>query len=91
MGYHPRADGHDIISTSPLVEQWLDRLLQIRKDTQAHMTRAQHLWVKHRDTPKYKEGDKVWLEGRNLQVDPIIISQLVSWPSDVMAPSQLFR
>ena len=52
MGYHPRADGHYAASKSPLVEQCLDNLLQIRKDAQAHMTRAQQLWVKHRDTPR---------------------------------------
>ena len=30
------------------------------------MTRAQMMWVKHRNTPQYHEGDLVWLEGRNL-------------------------
>jgi hypothetical protein len=33
------------------------------------MTRAQSLWIKHKATPKYKEGDQVWLEGRNLHID----------------------
>ena len=27
------------------------------------------MWVKHRDTPKYHEGDLVWLEGRNLRTN----------------------
>ena len=31
------------------------------------MTQAQKLWVKHCDTPRYKIGDQVWLEGCNLQ------------------------
>jgi hypothetical protein len=26
-------------------------------------------WVKHHDTPKYKEGDQVWLEGKNLHIN----------------------
>jgi hypothetical protein len=26
-------------------------------------------WVKHRDIPKYKEGDLVWLEGKNLCIN----------------------
>ena len=69
MGYHPRADGHYAASKSPLVERRLDHLLQTRKDAQTHMTRAQQLWVKHRDTPLYKVGDRVWLEGRNLRTD----------------------
>jgi hypothetical protein len=30
------------------------------------MIKAQQSWVKHCDTPKYKEGDLVWLEGKNL-------------------------
>ena len=30
------------------------------------MIKAQRSWVKHKDTPKYKEGDLVWLEGKNL-------------------------
>ena len=33
------------------------------------MTRAQMMWVKHRNTPKYHEGDLVWLEGRNLRTN----------------------
>ena len=33
------------------------------------MTRAQMMWVKHRDTPKYHEGDLVWLEGCNLRTN----------------------
>jgi hypothetical protein len=32
------------------------------------MIKAQQSWVKHRDTPKYKEGDQVWLEGKNLRI-----------------------
>ena len=31
------------------------------------MIKAQKSWVKHKDTPKYKEGDLVWLEGKNLR------------------------
>ena len=30
------------------------------------MMKAQQSWVKHKDTPKYMEGDLVWLEGQNL-------------------------
>ena len=31
------------------------------------MTKAQLMWVKHRNTPQYHEGDLVWLAGRNLR------------------------
>ena len=90
MGYHPRADGHYAASNSPLVERRLNNLLQVRKDAQTHMTRAQQLWVKHRDTPKYKDRDRVWLDGHNLRMDqptsklspqrhgPFIIAQVMS-------------
>ena len=33
------------------------------------MTRAQMMWVKHRNTPQYHKGDLVWLEGRNLRTN----------------------
>jgi len=33
------------------------------------MIKAQQSWVKHKDTPKYKEGDLVWLEGRHLRTN----------------------
>jgi hypothetical protein len=33
------------------------------------MKRAQQSWVRHCDTPKYKEGDQVWLEGRHLRTN----------------------
>ena len=53
---------HDVISTSPLVKQCLDHLLQIRRDAQQHMTQEQQLWVKHRSMPTYKLRDQVWLD-----------------------------
>ena len=33
------------------------------------MTRAQMMWVKHRNMPEYHEGDLVWLGGRNLRTN----------------------
>src|SRR6266702_1016113 len=33
------------------------------------MIKAQKSWVKHKDTPKYQEGDLVWLEGRHLRTN----------------------
>ena len=32
------------------------------------MIKAQQSWVKHKDMPRYKEGNLVWLEGRNLHL-----------------------
>ncbi len=33
------------------------------------MIKAQQSWVKHKDTPKYHEGDLVWLEGHHLRTN----------------------
>jgi hypothetical protein len=33
------------------------------------MIKAQQSWVKHHNMPKYKEGDQVWLEGKNLRIN----------------------
>src|ERR1700727_2117218 len=33
------------------------------------MTKAQQSWVKSKDTPKFKIGDQVWLEGRHLRTN----------------------
>jgi hypothetical protein len=33
------------------------------------MIKAQQSWVKHCNTPKYKTGDLVWLEGKNLRTN----------------------
>jgi hypothetical protein len=35
------------------------------------MIKAQQSWDKHRDMPKYKEGDLVWLEGKNLRINQL--------------------
>jgi len=35
------------------------------------MIKAQKSWIQHRDTPKYHEGDLVWLEGRHLRTNQL--------------------
>ncbi len=40
-----------------------------RQRAQELMIKAQKSWVKHRDTPKYKERDLVWLEGHHLRTN----------------------
>jgi len=69
MGYHPRADWNDVVSALPQASTRLEQLKLARNNAQEAMTRAQALWIKHRTTPKYKEGDLVWLEGRNLRTE----------------------
>ena len=45
----------------------LDQFKEARDEARRLMIKAQESWVKHRDTPKYKVGDLVWLEGKNLR------------------------
>jgi hypothetical protein len=69
MGYHPCADWISSSSPLPQVTLRLEQLKQARDTAQQLMIKAQQSWVKHRDTPKYKEGDQVWLEGKNLRLN----------------------
>ena len=68
MGYDPCADWHNTTSPLPQVTLCLEQLKEAQDNAQALMIKAQWSWVKHKDTPKYKEGDLVWLEGRNLRL-----------------------
>ncbi len=40
-----------------------------RQCAQELMIKAQQSWVKHKDTPKYQNGDLVWLKGRHLRTN----------------------
>jgi hypothetical protein len=69
MGFNPRADWVHTTSLIPRVTLQLEQLKDARNQAQRHMIKAQQSWVKHHDTPKYKEGDQVWLEGKNLCIN----------------------
>jgi hypothetical protein len=47
----------------------MEQYNEARRKAQDLMRRAQQSWVRHRDTPKYKIGDQVWLEGRHLRTN----------------------
>jgi len=47
----------------------MEQFKEARRCTQELMIKAQKSWVKNKDTPKYKEGDLVWLEGRHLRTN----------------------
>src|ERR1700744_5422927 len=68
MGYNPRANWIDKPSRIPQVVLRIDQFKQARKAAQEALTRVQQLWIKHCDMPRYKEGDQVWLDGKNLQM-----------------------
>ena len=69
MGSHPQAEWSDAPSALPQVTRRLEQLKEIRAQAQEAMTREQMMWVKHRNTPQYCEGDLVWLEGCNLHTN----------------------
>jgi hypothetical protein len=66
MGYHLCADYSGTPSTIPRVTTGLEQYNEARHKAQELMQQAQQSWVRHHDTPKYQEGDQVWLEGRHL-------------------------
>ena len=67
MGYNPHADWKSAMSPLPQVTLCVDQFKEARVQAQSLMIKAQKSWVKHKDTPKYKEGNLVWLEGKNLR------------------------
>jgi hypothetical protein len=69
MGFNPRADWVHATSLIPKVTLCLEQLKEAQVQARNAMIKAQQSWVKHRDIPKYKEGDLVWLEGKNLRVN----------------------
>ena len=69
MGYNPQADWTDHPSPIPQVALCLDQFKQAQKRAEELMIKAQKSWVKHKDMPKYKVGDQVWLEGHHLRTN----------------------
>ncbi len=65
-GFNLRADWTDKPSPIPQVALRLDQFKRARQHAQELMIKVQQSWVKHRDTPKYQEGDLIWLEGHHL-------------------------
>ena len=62
MGYHPRADWTGDKATMPHVTIRIEQFKRARDQAQELMRKAQQSWIKHRNTPKYKVGDQVWLD-----------------------------
>jgi hypothetical protein len=69
MGFNPHADWVHTTSPIPRVTLRLEQLKEACIQVREAMMKAQQSWVKHRDTPKYNEGDLVWLEGKNLCIN----------------------
>ena len=70
MGYSPRAEIFDVTLSIPTVALRLRDWKKAREDAQRLMIKAQKRWTKGREQEqRYKTGDQVWLEGRNLRID----------------------
>ncbi len=78
-GFNPHADWTDKPSPIPQVALRLEQFKQAWQHTQELMVKAQQSWIKHKDTPKYKEGDLVWLEGRHLCTNQPVIKLAPKW------------
>jgi len=68
MGYIPCSHQPDRPSRMPEVQKQKEQLLEVRKQAQESMIRAQQSWAKEKRPHKpYVKGEKVWLEGKNLR------------------------
>jgi hypothetical protein len=61
MGFNPCADWVHATFPIPRVTLRLEQLKEAQNQARGFMIKAQQSWVKHHDTPKYKEGDLVTL------------------------------
>ena len=70
MGYSPRAEIFDVTSSIPTVALRLRDWKRAREEAQKLIIQAQKRWTKGKEQKqRYKTGDQVWLEGRNLRID----------------------
>ena len=70
MGYKPRAEIFDIPSSIPTVKLRADIWRRARGNADKLIIKAQKRWAQaKRQGRTFKEGDMVWLEGRNLHID----------------------
>src|SRR5580704_2808125 len=68
MGYQPRAEWTAVRSPIPQVTLRLDQIREAREKARAAMIKAQQGWERRKRTaPTYREGDQVWLDGRNIK------------------------
>ena len=70
MGYKPRAEIFNIPSSVPTVELHADIWRRARGNANKLIIKAQKRWAQAKQQGRtFKEGDMVWLEGRNLHID----------------------
>jgi hypothetical protein len=91
MGYEPRADISNVPTSIPMLELRREVWKRAREDAHKYILQAQARWAQSKKEGRtFKEGDQVWLEGRNLHLDqpsaklapkrhgPFIVKQVLS-------------
>ena len=74
MGYTPRAKIFDVMSSIPTVVLQTEIWKKAQRITDEMIIKVQKQWAQSKNPPKtYQEGDKVWLEGRNLHLDQLAV------------------
>jgi hypothetical protein len=80
MGYEPRAEISDTPTPIPILELCRETWKRVRKEAEKHIIQAQQRWAQSKKEGRtFKEGEYVWLEGRNLHLDV---------PSNKLAPKR---
>jgi hypothetical protein len=70
MGYEPRADISNVPTSIPVLELRREVWKRAREDAHMFILQAQARWAQSKKEGRtFKEGDQVWLEGRNLHLD----------------------
>jgi hypothetical protein len=80
MGYEPQADISNVPTSIPMLELRREVWKRAREDAHKLILQAQARWAQSKkEGHTFKEGDQVWLEGRNLHLDQ---------PSTKLAPKR---
>jgi hypothetical protein len=70
MGYEPKADISNVPTSIPMIELRREVWKRAREDAHKFILQAQARWAQSKKEGRtFKEGDQVWLEGRNLHLD----------------------
>jgi hypothetical protein len=70
MGYEPQADISNTPTSIPILELRREVWKRAREDAHKFILQAQARWAQSKKEGRtFKEGDQVWLEGRNLHLD----------------------
>jgi hypothetical protein len=80
MGYEPRAEISNAPTPIPILELRRETWKRVRREAEKHIIQAQQRWAQSKKEGRtFKEGEYVWLEGRNLHLDV---------PSNKLAPKR---